>query len=84
VYDVVACDAAPGGVNNSWIPVVGNPLGTTAYTECPAGGTASRGMIARNIVAANSSASGNVGGAAVVEACEQDCVAGPFEIRVAA
>lgn len=60
VYEVVACDAAPGGVNNSWIPVVGNSLATTAYTECPTGGTASRGMIARNVVAANSSASGNV------------------------
>lgn len=59
-YDVVACDAAPGGVNNSWIPVVGNPLGTTAYTACPSGGSPDRGMIARNVVAANSSASGNV------------------------
>lgn len=60
VYDVVACDAAPGGANNSWVPVVGNPLGTTAYTECPTGGSPDRGMIARNVVAANSSASGNV------------------------
>lgn len=60
VYDVVACDAAPGGVNNSWIPVVGNSLATTAYTECPTGGSPDRGMIARNVVTANSSASGNV------------------------
>jgi hypothetical protein len=59
-YDVVACDAAPGGVNNSWAPVVGNPLAVTAYTECPSGGSPDRGMIARNVVAANSSASGNV------------------------
>jgi hypothetical protein len=58
-YDVVACDAA-GGANNSWAPVVGNSLAVTAYTDCPTGGTASRGMIARNVVAANSSASGNV------------------------
>ena len=58
-YDVVACDAA-GGANNSWAPVVGNSLAVTAYTECPTGGDPSRGMIARNIVAANSSASGNV------------------------
>lgn len=60
VYDVVACDAALGGVNNSWIPVVGNSLATTAYTECPTGGSPDRGMIARNVVTANSSASGNV------------------------
>ncbi|MET0601516.1 MAG: hypothetical protein ABW167_05955 [Baekduia sp.] len=60
VYDVVACDAAAGGVNNSWVPVVGNSLATTAYTECPTGGSPDRGMIARNVVAANSSASGNV------------------------
>jgi hypothetical protein len=58
-YDVVACDAA-GGANNSWFPVVGNSIATTAYTECPTGGDGNRGIIARNIVAANSAASGNV------------------------
>lgn len=56
-YDVVACDAA-GGANNSWVPVTGNQ--TTAYSTCPTGGDLSRGMIARNVVVANTSAGGNV------------------------
>lgn len=58
-YDVVACDAA-GGANNSWAPVIGNSLAVTAYTLCPTGGDSARGMIARNVVEANSAASGNV------------------------
>jgi hypothetical protein len=58
-YDVAACDAA-GGTNNSWIPYVGNSIGTTAYTTCPTGGDPWRGMIARSVVQQNGGASGNV------------------------
>jgi hypothetical protein len=58
-YDVVACDAA-GGVNNSWVPYVGNSAATAAYTECPTGGDPWRGMIARSVVLQNGGASVNV------------------------
>lgn len=59
-YDVLACDAA-GGANNSWLPNVTNTTAATAYTLCPTGGDPWRGIIARNVVVANTSSSSAVG-----------------------
>jgi 5-hydroxyisourate hydrolase-like protein (transthyretin family) len=48
-YDVVACDAAPGGANNSWVGDANNAQ-LTVYAQCPSGGNQTRGIVARNSV----------------------------------
>jgi hypothetical protein len=60
-YDVVACDAAGGSANNSWVPTINNAAAVTAYTLCPTGGDPWRGIIARNVVEQNAGAANVVG-----------------------
>lgn len=45
-YPVVACDAAPGGANNSWKARADR--GMVAATACPTRGDADRGLIVRS------------------------------------
>ncbi len=45
-YEVVACDAAPGGVNNAWH--AREDRGTVASTSCPTRGDDARGLVVRN------------------------------------
>jgi hypothetical protein len=45
-FDVVACDAAPGFVNNAWEPQVTHG-GTVAFNACPSGDDPMRGLGAR-------------------------------------
>ena len=45
-YDVVTCDAAPGGVNASWTPVATDKMGTA--THCPTAGREAGGLWAGN------------------------------------
>lgn len=45
-YPVVACDAAPGGANNSWKGAAG--AGMVATTACPTRGDANRGLVVRS------------------------------------
>ena len=45
-FDVLACDAAPGFVNNSWRSET-NHGGMVAFSACPSGGDAMRGLGAR-------------------------------------
>ena len=45
-YDVVTCDAAPGGVNASWTPVATEKMGTAAH--CPSAGREAGGLWAGN------------------------------------
>jgi len=54
-FEVVACDAAPGGANNSWITSTTSGR-VAAYTQCPAGIGDSRGIVTRNSVEANGNA----------------------------
>ncbi len=54
-FEVVACDAAPGGANNSWITSTTSGR-VAAYTQCPAGIGDSRGIVTRNSVDANGNA----------------------------
>ena len=56
-YDVVACDAAPGGANNSWVGNANNPQ-LTVYAQCPSGGNQARGIVARNAVQPSGSSVG--------------------------
>ena len=48
-FEVVACDAAPGGANNSWITSATSDR-VAAYTLCPAGIGDTRGIVTRNAV----------------------------------
>jgi hypothetical protein len=45
-FDVVACDAAPGFANNAWDPQVTHG-GMVAFSACPSGDDAMRGLGAR-------------------------------------
>lgn len=47
-YDVVACDAAPGGVNAAW--TAHDDAGTVAATSCPTAGDERRGLAVRNLL----------------------------------
>src|SRR5688572_1384320 len=42
-FDVVACDAAPGFVNNSWEPQVTHG-GTVAFSACPSSDVGMKGL----------------------------------------
>ena len=53
-YDVVACDAAPGGANNSW--TAGASPAMTAGTACPTAQAPARGMWATAKVNAGTAA----------------------------
>jgi hypothetical protein len=46
-YEVRACDAAPGFVNNSWVPE-SNHGGMAIYTQCPSGGF-DTGLVIRHV-----------------------------------
>jgi hypothetical protein len=48
-YEVLACNAAPGGANNSWETSV-NAGTVAAYTACPAGGEGGGGIVTRSAV----------------------------------
>jgi hypothetical protein len=47
-FEVVACDAASGFVNNSWQPQVTHG-GTGAFAACPSGDDAMKGLLARSV-----------------------------------
>lgn len=51
-YEVTACDAAPGGVNNSWFAT--KTLGMTAFSQCPTERQATRGITAASALNAGS------------------------------
>src|SRR5213593_157000 len=47
-YEVRACDAAPGFVNNSWSPEVTHG-GMAVYPVCPSEGADNGGLVARHV-----------------------------------
>lgn len=47
-YDVVACDAAPGGVNNSWAPSTSGGTRMRAMASCPSTSSPATGLVASN------------------------------------
>lgn len=51
-YEVMACDAAPGGVNNSWFAT--KTLGMTAFSDCPTERQSTRGITAASALNAGS------------------------------
>ena len=66
-YDVVACDAAPGGANNSWTASASPAM--TAGTACPTAQAPARGMWATAKVNAGTAA----GFAAATQSFEMRC-----------